>query len=107
MALIPSKQFDFEKYGLKFIPSEEDLETYQRKVEEVSTTVEVWNFHGVITITLIDTMGRNPIIKKQYCKNQKQLEFLLFMGVAGAIFDPNYFITNERCKIFDEFIIKR
>lgn len=99
MAHNPSEQFDFKKYGLVFIPTDEDLETYQREFKDLSITVEVWNHKGIITILELSHFGRFTIAHKYYCKTKEQVDFLFYNGSVARLFDSEYFVVNERSKI--------
>lgn len=99
MTLVASNKLDFDKYGLEFIPTDEDLETY-KLIIDYGVSIEIWHHKGIISIWQYENDGtRLCLAKKYYCKNQDQLEFLLFNGSFGYIFDPNYFISNQRSKI--------
>jgi hypothetical protein len=90
---------DFERYGLEIISDEDGLITYQRRFD-YDTIIEVWNYKNIVSIISLDPDGlRIPLANRYLCKTQEKLEFLLFAGRAGCMFDPLYFSENERSKI--------
>ncbi len=97
--IIQNSNLDFDKYGLIKTSEDGETMTYQKSFD-YDILIEVWHYKNVVTIFQINPIGRFKEANKYYCPTQRELDFLLFNGSLGAMFDPLYFVENKRSNVF-------